>query len=217
MKIKRIKRFYYFLITMILIFFCAIFLFTIYSKKTSKKIERISKIYFEKEIYNYLNNISRKVIIDDILQIYKNNDGEILYVDYNMTNTYKLLDKVTKNIKDELQKKEYIILKQPFLIGSNNVFLSNLGPMITIKILFIDSLLTNVYSKITNYGMNNALVESYIKISITGKIITPVGKSEKKVNYNMLIASKVINGRIPLYYGGLISTDSNILDIPIDD
>ena len=67
MKIKRIKRFYYYLITMILIFFCAIFLFTIYSKKTSKKIERISKIYFEKEIYNYLNNISRKVIIDDIL------------------------------------------------------------------------------------------------------------------------------------------------------
>ncbi|MBR4231527.1 MAG: hypothetical protein IKR74_05210 [Bacilli bacterium] len=217
MKIKKIKRFYYYLITMFLIFFCAILLLSIYTRKTSKRIENISKIYFEKELYSYLNNISRQVILDDILQIYKNKDGEILYVDYNMTNTYMLLDQVTKNIINELNKKEYIVLKLPFLIGVNNAFFSNLGPRITIKIDFIDSLLTNIYSKITNYGMNNALVESYIKISITGKIITPVGNSEKKVDYNMLIASKVINGRIPLYYGGLINADSNILDIPIND
>jgi sporulation protein YunB len=217
MKKKKIKRFYYYLITTILIFFCAFFLFNIYSQKTSKKIEKISKTYFEKEVYNYLNNISRKIIIDDILHIYKNDDGEILYVDYNMTNTYIILSKVTKNIKNELNKKEFVILRLPFLIGSNNVFFSNLGPQITVKINFIDSLLTNVYSKITNYGMNNALVESYIKITITGRIITPVGSSEQKVDYNMLIASKVINGRIPLYYGGLINTSSNILDIPIND
>ena len=217
MKIKKIKRFYYYSITIILIFFCAIFFLKIYSQKTSKKLGKISKTYFEKEVYNYLNNISRKIIIDDVLQIYKNADGEILYVDYNMANTYNLLDKVTKNIKNELNKKDFILLKIPFLIGSNNAFLSNLGPQITIKINFIDSLLTNVYSKITNYGMNNALVESYIKITITGRIITPVGSSEQKVDYNVLIASKVINGRIPLYYGGLINTSSNILDIPIND
>ena len=216
MKNRKIKRFYYYLITIFLIFFCTIFLLKIYFQKTSKKAEQISKIYFEKEIYNYLNNISRQIINDDILQIYKNDDNEILYVDYNMINTYNLLDNVTKSIKKELSKKEYIILKVPFLIGSNNVFFSNLGPKITIKISFIDSLLTNIYSKITNYGLNNALVESYIKITINGKIITPVGNSEKRIDYNLLIASKIINGRVPFYYDGVISRNSNILDIPID-
>ena len=217
MNIKKIKRFYYYLINVFLIFFCAIFLFELYSHKSSKKIEKVSQVYFEKEIYNYLNSINRQVIIDDILQIYKNNDGEILYVDYNMSNIYKLLENITKEIKNKLNKKEYFLIKLPFFIGSDNIFLSNIGPKITIKIYFVDSLLTNVYSKITNYGMNNALIESYLKISITGKITTPVGSSDKVVDYNVLIASKVINGRVPLYYGGYIHTDSNILDIPIKD
>ena len=88
-------------------------------------------------------------------------------------------------------------------------------PKITVKINYTDALLTNIYTKITNYGMNNALVEAYIKISIEGQIITPITKNAEKIDYDMLISSKIINGRVPLYYGGYISTSSSIFDIPI--
>ena len=136
-----------------------------------------------------------------------------------MQRTYELLDQITIRIQKLLSKKEYpssgIIINISFFISSDYAFLSNLGPKLTIKINYIDSILTNIYSKITNYGMNNALVEAYLKISITGKIITPVSNYEENVDYEMLIASKVINGRVPLYYGGVISTSSRILDIPI--
>ena len=136
-----------------------------------------------------------------------------------MKNTYQLLNDVTQSIRNLLNKDEYpkqgMIIKLPVFIASKYALLSNIGPKITITINYVDSILTNIYSKITNYGMNNALVEAYIKVSITGQIITPVGNYEEVVDYDMLIASKVINGRVPLYYGGYINANSHILDIPI--
>ena len=222
MNLKKIKRFYYYVITIILIFFCVSILLNNYVKGFNSKISKVTKIYFKKEIYNSLNSISKEALspnIDDLFIIYKNNEGEILYVDYNMHNTYQLLDKITRKIKDNLEKNEYpndgIVLKLPLFIESNNALISNLGPKITIKINYIDSILTNVYSKITNYGLNNALIEAYVKITINGKIMTPVSNYEEKIDYDMLISSRVINGRIPLYYGGYITTSSKIFDIPI--
>jgi sporulation protein YunB len=223
MKFKKIKRVYYYSITIFLIFFCAFNLLKIYYDKSNTKIKEIAVMYLKRNINNSLSNLGTKLInkdtIDDILLLHKNNDDEILYVDYNMQNTYKLLNDVTQNIRMILNQHEYpnqgMIIKLPVFIASDYALISNLGPKITITINYIDSILTNIYSKITNYGMNNALVEAYIKVSITGQIITPVGNYEEVVDYDMLIASKVINGRVPLYYGGIINANSSILDIPI--
>lgn len=218
MKFKKIKRTHYLLLTLFLVFFCVFFLFKTYTLKTSKKIDKITKTYFHKEIYNSLNSISKDISSDkvfDVLNIEKNKDGEILYVDYDLSKTYQILDDVTNLLKKNINAKDGIVLKLPFLVSSNNIFISNMGPKITVKINYTDALLTNIYTKITNYGMNNALVEAYIKISIEGQIITPITKNAEKIDYDMLISSKIINGRVPLYYGGYISTSSSIFDIPI--
>jgi len=72
-----------------------------------------------------------------------------------------------------------------------------------------------VYTKITNYGLNNALVEAYIKITIEGKIITPISSKKKSVAYDLLISSKIINGRLPNFYGNYLTSNSSIFDVPI--
>ena len=41
-------------------------------------------------------------------------------------------------------------------------------------------------------------------------------KKENKIDYDVLIASAVINGRVPEIYGGLIQSKSNSLSIPIE-
>ena len=138
-----------------------------------------------------------------------------MYVDYDMQNTYLLLNEISKKVKKTINDDETMILKLPLAIGTNNTFLVNLGPKVTIKIAYINSVLTNVYTKITNYGLNNALVEAYIKITIDGQIITPVTTNKASIEYDMLISSKVINGRVPEFYGGYLTTNSSILDIPI--
>ena len=220
---KRIKRKYYILVNVLLILFFAIMLFKYYSIKSSKKVTLISEEYFQKLVYNSLNEATYELIgkrnLNDILEIYMNKQDEILYVDYNLNESYNLLNEVSTVVKNNLNNnsdfENGIVYKVPLLIASDNVFISNIGPKITVKINYINSILSNVYTKITNYGLNNALVEAYIKITIEGKIITPVSSGRKVVSYDMLISSKIINGRIPEFYGNYLTSNSSIFDVPI--
>lgn len=172
-------------------------------------------------------------VIDDILVVNKNSDGEILYVDYDLDQAYQALDVVTTTLNDLLidledglitnntdsdifSSKYGLVMKLPLLGGSNSAFLANLGPKIYFKINFVGSLLTNIKSKIVNYGMNNALVELYVTIKISEEIIAPFVNGEQLIEYDVLIASKVINGRVPEFYGGTILGESNLLSIPIE-
>ena len=76
--------------------------------------------------------------------------------------------------------------------------------------------LTGVESKVSEFGINNALVELYVTIKITEELVAPVTKSTQVIEYDVLIASKVINGRVPSVYGGMIVEESGLLSIPIE-
>ena len=87
---------------------------------------------------------------------------------------------------------------------------SNLGPKIPVKIKFIGSILTGVKTKVTDYGINNSLIEVYTTISIQTLVITPVSKDRKTRNYEILVSSKIIEGKVPEIYGGVMEKSSNI-------
>ena len=212
------RKIKYFLITISLIFFLCLFLYFQYLRLINPKLMTISQDYMKKNIYNEITKISSLIMNDidssQIINIYQNNEGEILYASYNLKECYKLLNSISSGINKELLLNE-IIIKEPFFIYSNYAILSNLGPQINVRIRYINMSLSNIYTKITNYGMNNALVEVYVTINIKGRIITPVSNKEETIKYDMLISSLVINGRVPSFYGGTITTSSNYFDIPI--
>ena len=221
-----------------LVFFFTISLFNIYGNKSSEKINEIAKIKLKEFMESFLSNnigydILNKTDLEDILVIDKNKDGEILYVDYNLDQAYYVLDIVTAKLndlvtdlehgnfnnvgnRDVINNKKYLAIKVPFFSYSNNILLANLGPKIYVPVNFVGSILTNIKSSITNYGMNNALVELYVTIKLTTNIISPVSKDDLLIEYDVLIASKVINGRVPEFYGGTIVEKSNLLSIPIE-
>ena len=215
----KIKRKYYILINILLIFFLWFLLFKTYSDALSTKINKISYEKFESIINNRLNNLSKIIInenvIDDILKIYTNKNDEILYADYDLKKSYILLD----SIKDKITKEfnEDFIIEFPFLIESNNILLSNLGPKIQLSIKYVNSMLGSIQTKVTNYGLNNALIEEYIKIKVDGLIITPINEDKISITYDMLISSKVINGRVPDYIGRGMSSSGEIFNIPFID
>ena len=96
------------------------------------------------------------------------------------------------------------------------MFLSNLGPSIYVPINFVGSVLTNIKTKITDYGINNALVEIYVTVVLDTNLISPVVEKSNKINYDVLVASTVVNGRVPEVYGGLIQSKSNSLTKQIE-
>lgn len=221
-----------------LVFFFTSCLYFIYFKKANSRIIDVAEIKLNQFMNYFLsNNIGYDILnsqeLENILIINKNSDGEILYVDYNLDQAYKVLDNVTNvlesqltslregetniNDKDIFINKNILVLKIPFLISSKNILLSNLGPKIYVPVNFNGAILTNLKSKITNYGMNNALVELYITINITTNIISPLSEKSNVIDYEVLIASNVINGRVPTVYGGLIQSESSTISIPIEN
>ena len=219
-----------------LIFFLTFLIFNFYSNKLNDKIINVSELELKKWTKGFLSkNIGYDLIgnkkLENILDIQTNNDNEILYVNYNIMNSYAILEDITNEIAKKINElengvniddrnikcsKKGLYLKVPLFIASQNVLLSSIGPKIIIPINFIGSVLTNLKTKITDYGINNALVELYVTIEITEELITPVTRNEIIINYDVLIASKVINGRVPEIYGGGIYTKSSAFTIPIE-
>ena len=172
-----------------MIFFLTFLLVKFYSQKVSPKVIEVAEVRIKRFTESFLSNnigydILNDEVIDDILVINKNSDGEILYVDYNLDKAYKTLDVVTSklnsllidlengyvedNTDNSITPSKYgLILELPMFISSDSVLLANLGPKVYFKVHFVGSLLTNIRSQITDYGLNNALVELYVTIKIT--------------------------------------------------
>ena len=217
-----------------LIFFFTYILFIGYSKFVSKRLIDIAHVKLNEFMDYFLSNkinydLFKGDNLKDIIVINKNSDGEILYVSYDMDKSYKVLDLVTKELEDNINDlengnvdntqnisggKNGILLKLPMFIG-NNAIISNLGPKIYVPINFVGSILTNLKIKITDYGINNALVEIYVTVKLSTNIISPTSSKEMVIDYDVLIASVVVNGRVPSIYGGSIQSKSSCLSIPI--
>lgn len=217
-----------------LIFFFTYILFIGYSKFVSKRLIDIAHVKLNEFMDYFLSNkinydLFKGDNLKDIIVINKNSDGEILYVSYDMDKSYKVLDLVTKELENNINDlengnvgntqnisggKNGILLKFPMFIG-NNAIISNLGPKIYVPINFVGSILTNLKTKITDYGINNALVEIYVTVKLSTNIISPTSSKEMVIDYDALIASVVVNGRVPSVYGGIIQSKSSDLSIPI--
>ena len=192
-----------------------------YKNNLSYKLIDISKntieVYNNYLIMNFISNdILSKSDLNNIIKLNKNNKDEIISIEYDTKLTYKLLKVVTdelyqivsqttyKDILDyDFDIKDDLVIYYPVLLSSNNIFLNNLGPKVPVKIKFLSSLLTNINTKVTSYGLNNVLLEIYINITINDDIVSK--------DYNVLLSSKVVMGTLPNYLGTSIENSSPIL------
>ena len=74
---------------------------------------------------------------------------------------------------------------------------------------------TNLETKVTNYGFNNALVEVYVYVKFATEIITPLNSKTIDFEYKTIIDAKMIEGEVPNFYDGIIEKNSNIISTSI--
>lgn len=219
-------------------FFCWYF-FSVFNKKITPKLVEVATRNIDKLTYNLFNDYTIMENFDDevlsnVLTIHKNKKDEIINISYNMKNAYAVINVIANRLKNDYQsiesgnkKIEYydeelsdmndgLILSIPIGVASDKIFLANLGPKIPIKVKFIGTILTNLKTRVQNYGINNVLIEIYVDVSLTHEITTPVTFQNKELNYEILIGAQVISGEVPSYYGGLYETKSNILNVPLE-
>ena len=212
MKLKeRLKRKYYILITFLISLFLFIIIFSLYSKKLNPKLNDYIDFLVKDEIYKKViksNNFITNEEVNDILYIDKNKSNEIVYLDYDIDKTYKLLNKYSESLKKDNSKSK--ILTVPFFIASDNIIISSLGPKIKFKYEIIDNVKGKIKTKVTDFGVNNALVEMYFELEIGYLVVIPMNKKESVLKTEILISSKIINGKVPTFYGKNIFKESGV-------
>lgn len=175
----------------------------------SIEIKKISNIIISKAI---TQNEIEKFDTNNLFIITKNEKNEILTVDLNTTLINKIVFQITDKIQENLKQLEQgkineynensngVILKIPIGLITKNFMLNELGPKIPVKMKILGNMDSNINTKITNYGINNALIETYIEISITEQVILPITTKKINITSKIPIAIKLINGTVPNYY-----------------
>lgn len=162
----------------------------------------------------------RDCYIEELITIDKNSKEEIVNIDINTSKSYILLNKIVNNLKNSnstyrdmyaKNKKNYIILRYPIGLISNNILINNLGYRIPIRLELNSNILTGIKSKVTNYGLNNALIEVYLRVKFTSNVVYFSLDDRVDNEYEILLASKMIMGRVPEMFNGYLekSIDSN--------
>lgn len=192
-----------------------------------------------KKISDIIINDSVKKELDNgltfeklFITTYDNNN--LSTIDFDSIIVNKLLNNVTSNIISSIKSvengnidnlnmlknyninklKKGIIYEIPLAYSYNNVFLSNISPKIPVKIHMIGNVNSNIRTKVTDYGINNALLEVYLDIEIELQVILPLLSSNIINKSSIPIAIKMINGDIPKYYSS--NEKNNSLSIPIE-
>lgn len=226
-----------FILLIIFIIFFSFSLLFRFNQKITPQLLSIAEVSINKLNANILSNyrvkdLYSKVNLDNTISITKNKNDEIISVDFKLESAYDALAILTQYLQENLTNlkqnnlnyyNEYlsrdlnsIVLTIPLGIATNNLYLAHLGPKIPVKVTYMDYIASNIRLKVENYGLNNALISLYIDCSITNEFIIPTTNKQINHTYSILIASKIIQGIIPAYYGGLLETKSNILNVPLN-
>lgn len=101
---------------------------------------------------------------------------------------------------DSLKKGSIINIPMGYLTGSS--FLATIGPKIPLKVILTGTIKTDIKEKLSNYGLNNALLKIYIYVEVRTKSIVPFVSNTQKTIVEYPIVLKLIEGNIPSYYVG---------------
>ncbi len=229
-KFKINKKHVIFLIVLLIIVNTVILLMY-FSNKLSKSIEVSAK----KELKEITTNIIIKhfskeklneITIDDLIIINKNQNGEVMDISFKLDKAYDVMLSIKDNVDKEIINlkegnlpdkthiiKDNLIVKVPYYSWTDNLILINLGPKIHVQLKMLQNVRGNVYTKVSSYGINSILLNLYISLYVKDGILYPIYNEDIEYTFDLLVASKVIQGRIPSFYNGLLENKSSIIDL----
>lgn len=213
------------IIFLIVFFLCFGYLFY----KISENISYYYLNYSVKEARQIIDISLANAFTDDVLElvkdkelykITKNEAGEIEMIDYDTYLVSAFLRDISDNIADTLKEEETSTDRIAFYIplGSitQNPLFNSRGPKIPVRMEIIGSVLSSVKTTVTEYGINNCLIEMVVEVEVTEKVILPVITDTVTIVNEFPISYKVIQGKIPTYYGDSINKSSSIYSLPIE-
>lgn len=125
-----------------------------------------------------------------------------VYVDTIVVN--KILALVSNLISDSLnngQIEERLgMVEIPLGQLCSKALFANIGPNIKIEISPMSSYTTDLFTETSEFGINNTLLEVYIKATISIEAFIPLKSQNITLETKIYLISEVLQGSIPIYY-----------------
>ena len=242
----KVKKSTIFITVIVLILTCVILSFKFINDKGAKIIMNYAQMEAQKISSIVINdavdkNITADLDINKLFVITKEDNGDIKSIDFNSPLVNKYLTTATKAIQEDLKKiesgdieslhlsnnsldkydksklKKGIIYEVSSGVIFNNAFLANIGPKIPVKLNLIGDVTSRISTEVTDYGINNALIQVYVNLKVTEQVIIPFSKEKIDINTKIPVALKMVTGTVPKYYVNGLTKDSPALVVPSED
>ena len=216
---------------LLIIFLLTYTILSTIGKKSSDNIMEVSNTLINDLIIDIVNSSIKNDIlkqnnINNLIEFNYNSQKEIESINYNLETAYDILVAIKNNILSTISNSnEYkyyykyyinnnnIILEVPFYNYTSNIFIINLGPKIKSRINFLKTIDSSVKTEVKTYGINTIKLDIYASFTIISNIVVPFNKQEINNSFDILLTSKVINGKIPEYYGSGFKSESDIFNL----
>lgn len=219
--------------TILIVAFLVLLIVSLIFKYINTKIVPPLEVYAENEV----KKISSLIISDAVESIsfseeetmsffntLTNKSDEVISVDFNTAKINKSLVKLNKAVYKDLKlfengkykledteiETEDLIYKIPLGYITGNYTLSNIGPKVPLKAKVIGSVVSNIKTEVSSYGINNSLLKVYIDVTVNMRFMLPLISKDVLVNNSIPIVVKIIQGKIPNVYGGSYAVTSPI-------
>ncbi len=213
MKRKWLKLLITFILLIIFTFIILVFLsnkvMPFYMNYSEAEMKRVVTTVINKSVTEEVTN---QLEVDSFFVLKKENDNTII-VDFDPVIVNRVMSKISDVVynnlkliskKDKLTLEKYNLDESYFYIPSGIIFnttmLNNIGPRIPINLEIISSVNPNLKTEVTEYGINNSLIEVYINVIVDVKMILPMYANTMQIVVVVPLAVKLIQGEVPKYY-----------------
>lgn len=222
MKLGKKKRFNSLYIIILIVFIQCSLILEYIDKKSDDIAYRSVQLLIKKDIYNVIfdsiNNVFNNEDLDDVVDIVMNDNNEIISIDYKISNCYKLLNEYIDILYEDIVNVDYsdkyyqdgVYFVSSSLINDVMMF-NSLGIKIPMKINVLNDVRVNFKTRVESYGINSILVELYLVMDVKSWFVNPFNDGTFGETYEYVLSSKIINGSVPMYYGGNIEKSSSIV------
>ncbi len=175
-----------------------------YSDRTTMYIGKQIELASTKTLQEVINrNVLNEVNSNELVNINYSDTSNISSVIINtklvnniLNDAYSVMDEVFNNHLEEY----FVDLEIPLgTLVSKSIF-SGMGPNIKIPITPVGSYKLDILTNTISYGINNSLIELYLKINVDIEALIPLQKEKFPTETKIIILSQVIQGEVPKYY-----------------
>jgi len=226
------------LFIVLIIFFLVCFFLYYFSITWSRGIINISKLKVNELTTNIVNDAvfeykKSNQNLNELIKTSVNSKNEIISVDVDMEKGYVVLEEVVKEIRGNIKKFQYsdyeyynmeslsyinngVVIAIPMGAITGQNLIVNLGPKIPVKISLLENVKGSIRTEVKDYGINNSLLNVYLKIEIEQNIEMPSATDSFFNTYEMLLSSKLIHGIVPSFIGEFKDSESELVNIPVN-